>query len=208
VCSSDLKKNFLSKNPTTKRYRLGAETVRIGFSYLNNLNLVQVTRPYLQNLSQKINETACLLIREGAYGVYLDKIDTNHAVRVHADIGAKVPLYAGSASKALIAFLPDTEQEKILAAFASSPPIMPFSEEALKKEFATIREQGYAISKEEIDPGVIAIGSPIFGVENKVVGAISVPLPKERASAQHLGQIVSELRETCGKVSRQLGCEL
>lgn len=202
-------KKFVCKDPVTKKYQLGPETIRIGYCYLSNLNLVQVARPYLQQLSHKINETVCLLIREEVfYGTYIDKIDSNHALRVHAQIGAKVPLYTGSAAKAITAHLPFEEQEKILDEFVSSPPTGNFDKEKLRKELEEIRKSGYAISKEEVDPGVIAIGSPVFGFDNQVVGAVGVPLPKERATPQHLQQVAVNLKETCAKISRQLGYRL
>lgn len=199
------KYNFVSQDPASKKYRLGYETIRIGYSCLNNLDLVKVAKPYLQELSAKTNETVCLLIRQGVYGVYIDKIDSGHALRVHAETGARVPLYMGGAAKALAAFLPVEEQHELLDKFNPSFANSRFAKNELINEFAKIKEQGYAVSDEEIDPGVIAIGSPVFGFGKKVIASVSIPIPKGRAEHEHLEEIISSLKTATEKISKEMG---
>lgn len=197
--------NFVSQDQVTKKYRLGVETIRIGFSCLNNLRIVQVAKPYLEELSRKTNETVCLMIRQGSYGVYIDKIDSSQTVRVHAEIGQSTPLISGSASKALIAFLSLEEQNDLLNEFDNLLIDHSLSKDILLNEFALIRKQGYAVSDEEIDPGVIAFGCPVFGFGNKLLASVSIPIPKGRADNEYTAKIICDLKATTEQISQKLG---
>lgn len=202
------KYNFVCQDSLTKKYRLGLETVKIGFSCLNNFDIVKIAKPYLEELNIKTCETVCLMIKQGECGVYLDKNDSGHAVRVHAEIGASIPLYKGAAAKSIAAFLPHEEQQQLLDKYESSVVADGFDKNNLIREYREIKEQGYAVSDEEIDLGVLAVGCPIFSYKGDVIASIGIPMPKARASQDHLHEVIKDLKKTCAQISKELGYKL
>ena len=48
---------------------------------------------------------------------------------------------------------------------------------ALVKELEQVREQGYAVDREEITRGIICVGAPVFSTEGSIVAAISLTFP-------------------------------
>ncbi|WP_407675731.1 IclR family transcriptional regulator domain-containing protein [Peribacillus saganii] len=46
--------------------------------------------------------------------------------------------------------------------------------EELRKELSEVRKNGYSISMESLIPGIVAVGCPIFGCDNKIIATISI----------------------------------
>ncbi|NLL18540.1 MAG: IclR family transcriptional regulator, partial [Clostridia bacterium] len=189
------KKLFVYQEPDSKKYRLGIETLRVAQGFMENQNLSQVAKPYLIELNQAANETICLLIRQEAFGMYIDKIESDHTLIVRAEIGKKTPIFIGGAGKAIFAFLSPEEQDRLIKQYGYLLEDFQIPLDSLIKEYDDIRRQGYATSYEEMDLGVVAVGCPIYDYNKKVVASISIPLPKHRATNEHLNHLIQLLKE-------------
>ncbi len=58
-------RGFVTQNPNTKKYRLGIRLFTLGCAVQSTKRLVEITKPYLRQLSQSTHETANLAILEG-----------------------------------------------------------------------------------------------------------------------------------------------
>ncbi len=121
-------------------------------------------------------------------------------------LGEPFPLHAGASSKALLAFLPASEQEEYLAQDSLSPMTShTITDPArLRKELAAIRAAGFAMSFSERDASAGSVAAPVFGHEGIPVGVISVSGPVERfqAEAESASQV---LLAAARHLSRRLG---
>lgn len=199
------KKLFVYQEPQTKKYRLGIEVLRLAKGFSLGQDLIKIAKPHLMALNRITKETVCLLIRQEGYGMYIDKIESDHTLIVRAEIGQKTPIFIGGASKAIFAFLPDEEQTRLLNEYGHLLEDYNIDKNNLLREYQVIREQGYATSFEEMDPGVVAVGCPIFDYSEKVVASVSIPLPRHRVTEESLQNLITQVLECSKQISRDLG---
>ena len=80
--------------------------------------------------------------------------------------------------------------------------------QALKAELKTIRENGYAVDKEELIQGINCLAAPIRNNENKVVAAISISAPKVRVNKMVFEANKQLLLEAAQLISRKMGAKV
>jgi IclR family acetate operon transcriptional repressor len=96
---------------------------------------------------------------------------------VVTDIGSRLPAYCTSLGKAMLAYLPDDEVDRLYeapGALAMRTRNTITSVARLKSELAAIRRRGYAVDQEETTEGIVCIGSPILGADGRPEAAISL----------------------------------
>jgi IclR family transcriptional regulator, acetate operon repressor len=92
--------------------------------------------------------------------------------------------------------------DKGLTAFTPNTIV---SLDKLKEELRLTRRNGFAVDREEFQPGVICIGAAIRDHAGAVVGSISVSSPLFRATAEYLDQIKVHLIAATDELSMELG---
>src|SRR5690606_24072124 len=118
-----------------------------------------------------------LFMRVGDRALCVDKRDSTQSVRLVAVLGRSFPLHAGAVPKAMLAHLPEAEQEAMIAALPDLPRFTDktVSDRAhLESLLADIRAKGYAVSDEDFDSAARGVGAVVFGEEGEVIGGISV----------------------------------
>lgn len=96
---------FIDIEPASRRYMLGPASLAVGLAFLRNVDVRDLARPVLRELSDETGETATLSIRSGWQRVYIDQVTPSREVKMTVDLGRPFPLHAGSSSKALLAHL-------------------------------------------------------------------------------------------------------
>jgi DNA-binding IclR family transcriptional regulator len=196
--------NFVFQNKHTKKYSLGIETMRIGQACAKNFNLLKISKVILRNLSEATNESVFLMVANGNFGVYADSFSSKRSLRIHAEVGQRTPLLCGAAPKALLANLPQKRIDEILE--DGSDKLKPeCTLESYLAELQSIRKLGYSISQAELDEGVLAIGAPIFGMNDEVIASVSIPMPSHLVDDEHLARVTDQLLQACQEISRLMG---
>jgi DNA-binding IclR family transcriptional regulator len=171
-------------------------------------SLVDLAAPFMDQLAIETSESVNLFVLVGELAVCVDRRDSSHQVRVASVLGQSVPLHAGAVPKAILANLPDTQQERILSRLASYPRYTEHTKmdaSALRQELAQIRDRGYSVSDGDYDAAARGVGAAIFDAEGKVVGGISVGGPSFRIDDATLHQFGELIVRMARAISRQLG---
>jgi IclR family transcriptional regulator, acetate operon repressor len=199
-------RGFLEIEESTHRYRLGPEILVLGLGYLDRIEVRSLARETLTALVSATNETATLSVRVGWTRAYIDQVTPNRDVKMVVQLGEPFPLHAGASSKALLAFLSETEQEEYLTghALAAMTPNTITDPDRLRKELAAIRAAGFAVSFSERDASAGSVAAPVLGHEGIPVGVISVSGPVERFRAE-ADSASRELLAAVRDLSRRLG---
>lgn len=206
ILSSFRTKGFVDVDEETRRYRLGPTALRLGLTYLDQIDVRELARPEMAALSAATEETATLSIRTGWQRVYLDQITPQRDVKMVVQLGLAVPLHAGASSKAFLAFLPAAERESYL----KDQPLDAISEltitdqKKLVKELETVSTQGYAISLGERMNGAGSVAAPVFGHDGVPAAVISVCGPLERFEGE-IKEIAPLLLAATARLSARLG---
>lgn len=192
-------------------YKLGSLIRELAEGDSRRRRLIEVARPYMVRLRDKCDETIALHVFEGRERVVIDQVESTQQLRrTITNLGAPMPLHAGAASKLFLASLSDRDvarhlEEHPLTVFTADTPA---DRQALLGEVRGIRRKGYAVSFQEITPGVASIAMPITVGSGQVTTAVSISGPMFRLTPAALRQVRPLLAETADDISRALGREL
>jgi len=76
---------------------------------------------------------------------------------------------------------------------------------ALRAELAAVRARGYAVTDEELEPGLIALAAPVFRYDGTVVAAVSVSAPTSRMAREAMANAARACVEEAAGLSSTLG---
>ena len=179
---------FLERDETTKKYSLGFALVRCGQAVLNNLPINRSAKPFLKELADFSGETANLAVLYGTKMVIVDVIDSPIQLRVSPPIGTTDPITAKSNGKAVLAFLPEGEANKIIQTegFLARTKHSIVKMKLYQNELAAVRKQGYATDFEEFQKGISAVSAPVFNSQGRVVATLSIVGPAFRMTKEKI----------------------
>ncbi len=189
------------------RYSLTMKLFSLGASMVDSLDQRQQVAPLLRQLALETNITAHLAVLAADEAVYIDKAEAPGAIRLTTYVGCRVPLHSTAMGKALLAWLPESEVDRIIRSrgLTAFTPHTISSPAALKAELMQVRSNGYAVSIEENEPGVCGIAGPVFDHTGHVAAAVNVGgtiLHIKEKDLTFLGECVAR---TAAEMSRRLG---
>jgi IclR family KDG regulon transcriptional repressor len=199
-------RGYVERDPATDRYRLGVGALTLTSAFLNNLDLRQIARPFLQDLCDRTQELVHLTRMDRDEVVTIDRIEGNQPVSLQTDIGARRPAYCTASGKVFLAYLPAAETDRILARGMDRKTATTITTPAeMHAHLAEARRRGYAVDDEERIDGVRCVASPIFDLDGNLTGTLSIAAPTVRTSRERLDQLGEAVREAAAGLSRQLG---
>lgn len=197
---------FVERETDTGRYRLGLGLIRLAAPLLSSMRLIDIARPYLQELAKRSGETLSLNIWDGDGAVTVEQIPGANAVRHFAPLGMHNPAHCTASGKALLAHAPEADIERLLGSglkgYTSTTPV---SRDAVLSELREIRNRGYAVNEGELVADVGAVASPVRDVEGKVVAAVTATVPLYRFDAHQRAELTRLILETTHRISERLG---
>jgi DNA-binding IclR family transcriptional regulator len=200
---------YIEQNPVNEKYRLTSKLFEIGSRVVTRINEVLEAHTVMEQLAQKTNETVHLAILNNGNVVYLDKIDSKHALRIFSRVGNQAPCYCTGLGKVLLAWLSDKEIGKIV----KEKKMIKFTEttitslSALHADLQKIRGRGYAIDNQEHEQGIQCVAAPIRNRTGKVIAAISITWPIIRDNADAMENYKKLIIDAGQMISRRLGFE-
>jgi DNA-binding IclR family transcriptional regulator len=154
---------FVMRDPETLAYRLGWRIFGIA-AHAGDAPLVRAARPVLLRLVAELGESAHLSVRLGNQVLTLATESPTAAIHAPGLVGGLTPIATTSAGRALAL---DLGPEELTAIGASE------AADAL----AAARLRGYALVREEFEPGLVSVAAPIRDAADRIVGALNVSAP-------------------------------
>lgn len=193
----------VEQEPGSPTYRPGPLLGQLGLSTLRQRDLVRLIHPYLERLSDEVDETVHFMVLHGRESVFLDSVECRRqTLRVTARIGVSYPAHATSGGKALLARMSDDAVRSLFAdrdlEGLTSRTIS--TVDGLIRELEEVRINGYATNWGESEIGVaaVAIVQPTSGGD--VAGALAISAPEQRLPPSRLSFLVRTLRAVSGEV--------
>lgn len=175
------------------RYGLTVKAFTVGSAAPEAATLREVARPIVAWLAAETGDTAYLLVPHDGQATCLERVEGPHPVRVHAvSVGGSIPLTGGGAPMAMLAHRPD-----LLDQVAPSGRLRTH----LKKRIREILDQGYAITNDDVIPGVSALGAVIFDASGQAVAGVSVTGTNDRFTGQGLVRRAQAVTRAAGEIS-------
>ncbi|HEY9053212.1 MAG TPA: IclR family transcriptional regulator [Rectinemataceae bacterium] len=199
-------RGYIEQNAETGRYRLGIKALDLYAAKLASFDLASVGHPVLVHLAAELGETVHLAIYDRGEVVYIDKVESDNALRIASYIGKRNPSYCTGVGKCLLAYQPAEEIDRVLKSKLEPRTPRTMSDPGLlRAELDKVRRQGKARDDEEFVLGLVCCAAPIRDREGLVRAAISVSVPTIRASAERLANFEAAVSEAADTISRSLG---
>ena len=161
-------------------YAVSLKLWRIGVSALDSGAIRDEVLPLLRALVERTGETAHYAAYEDGSSVYIEKVDGLHPIRSYTAVGGRSPAYATATGKALLAWRDESEIAEIGRVAQRFTDATIAGAEAVLREAAKTRRQGYAINRGEWRASVWGIAAPVFNRRAKVIAAVGISGPRER----------------------------
>jgi len=196
---------FVRRKGSEATYWLSYQAVRLAARAEQQIDLVRLGQPVLEEIGKRCDETVQIRVRQELESLCLSKWETSRIVRYHATVGGTSPLYAG-ASKVLLAHAPDAVQRAVLASQRHSfTTETPTEATALLRELDRIRDSGHCFSRGEVSPEAFSVGVPVVDAGGQVVAALLIAAPLVRAAGERASELLALAREGSQKLSQALG---
>lgn len=162
----------------------------------SNDNLRLRAAPILEHLRRETGETAYLTVQDGDHFVVVSAAESHHLLRMVPAVGLIIPMHGSATARAVLPFLGEDEQARLLGA-APAP--------ALREEFAETRARGYTVNDQELVSGAVAMASAVLGPGGRPLGSLVLTAPAERLPPERREHIGAMLRDGARQLAQDIG---
>lgn len=181
-------------------YVLGWELARLGRQADPYAGLVAHAQPLLQELADEFNESVTLSIPNAQDGLDLvAEAAGSHVVGIVSRnmVGERYPMHASSTGKVLLAEQPLEKLRRTLPQeLEAFTPYTITDRDALFKELEQVREQGFAIIDNELEPELLSLSRPIRDSARTMVAILTLNGPRTRFGRDRIPEALQEMQAT------------
>jgi IclR family KDG regulon transcriptional repressor len=198
-------KGFAVSDETNKTWRLGTRWNAFGQAAVEQDALATTAMPFLTALGIAAGENAYLRVRDGMSSETIALYQTDPALRVYTDVGARGPLHAGT-SRMLLAHAPEAVQTQLLTQrLPRFTPATRTDPTWIAADLQRIRARGYLVTADEVVPGAVSVGAPVRDASGQVVAVMFISAPTMRMRPPRPRALVSVVQDAAAKLSHALG---
>lgn len=190
-----------------KQFWLSPKILELGYAYLASQPIVDTVQPFIERVSNETGESCSVSVLDGQDVVYIARYLTHHIMSVTLNVGTRLPAFATSMGRTLLAQKDDDDVVETL----SNCQLKKFTEhtivdrDQLKEELSITRNRGYAIVNQELELGLRSVAVPIFNKRGQAIAAINVGTQSSRISEQELiDRILPSLQKAAKEIQEVL----
>jgi IclR family transcriptional regulator, KDG regulon repressor len=198
---------YIRQIKDSKRYRIGRPLFALAASALDEIEMVSLATPVLEDLSRETGETGHFAVRMGDSVVVIARTAAPGAFQLTERVGVVRPAHCTALGKVILAGLRDDQLDRFLARVELTPvtPRSITEPAALRKDIHDVRKSGVAFDDGEFNPEVRCLGVPVKDFTGNVVGAIGISGPIWRLSIQALQSRVATVQAAANRLSVEFG---
>ena len=198
---------FLRYQETDRTYHLGLGLLSLAYQVLEDLDIRDIARDELVRLRDVTGEAVALAVQDDLRAVYIDLVESGLAVGPIDRIGSTSELHSSAVGKAILAFLPPSEQNDCIRRLPMSPmtEYTITSRRTLRAHLKEVARQGYALNQQEQSLGIHGIAAPIRNHLGLVVASVCSTIPSYRYDSSRLATHAQAVMEAASRISRRMG---
>ena len=185
-------------------FELTPRVLDLGMSYVLSRGLWEIARPHMEQFVARTHESSSVAQLDGSDIVYVARVAVPKIVTLAVTIGTRFPAMQTSLGKVLLAALPPGEAERILAEPTRSGITARWQTGADERAAALreVRARGWALTDEQLAPGIRSVAAPLRDGEGQVIAALNVTVHAAETPIEVLtGEYLPLLLQTAGAIS-------
>lgn len=188
-----------------KFFELTPKVLNLGYNYLSSLDIKDIAKPFLINLSKVVNETCSVAAMDGAEVVILVRQQVSRIMTFSIGIGSRLPTHVTAVGRVILA-MNEHLQTQLLDAFDYKNYTINTitNKDNLKLELQRIKEQGWAFIDQELEAGVRALAVPIYSKGNQVKYAIHISTTHRVSKEEMINTFLPHLLQAAQEISDAL----
>lgn len=187
------------------RYRLDYRLLELSEKAKRQLSYLQVAKPHLEKVSGQTRETVHLGELAEGHISYLEKIPGGRGLQMTSHVGLRTPAQVTALGKVLIAHRHREEWESHLFDLPPRTEHTITDRNELLRELEAVRRQGYALDREENEPGTRCVAAPLWDSTGRIIAAISISGASIYIDEVRQMELVPVALECARTISRKLG---
>jgi DNA-binding IclR family transcriptional regulator len=197
---------FLLRIPGDDRVLLGPELLRLARNTDEQLLLREVARPIIGDLVTTLRETVTLSVVAPDGGLDLvSQVDAPAQLRPRSWVGQRFPLHASASGKVLLASYDEDRLDRfLLEPLPRFTPATITTVDALRAELGRVRDERYALARDEEEEGLSGIATGIYGQGDELLGVLTLGGPTQRLDRQRGRHAVDHLLRAAGQIGAAL----
>jgi DNA-binding IclR family transcriptional regulator len=201
------KSGLIKRGKEGKGYSLGPGLITLSRKVLDDIIPSQLAEPVLEALTEESGSTSVFGLISGETVYIAAKRETEGDIRIVMRVGLTMPLTYGAHGKAIVAFLPEGERERILKREELYFHVEPgnLDRDLLAEELDRCRREGFACALTKSAPGITVVTAPVLGFTGVPVGFVEIFFPAPEKEARRYGPVVVRAGKA---LSRQLGANV
>lgn len=198
---------YIRQDKETKRYRVGRPLFALAASSLDEIEMVSVAMPILEELSEQTGESSHFAVRMGDSIVVIARTSGPGAFQLTDRVGVVRPAHCTALGKVILASLRPDQLDRFLQR-TELKPVTPKSitnAKQLVQEIEEIRDREIAFDDGEFNAEVRCVAVPVRDFTGHVIGAMGISGPIWRSSMQSLQAKARIVQAAAGRMSAELG---
>ncbi|NQZ56807.1 MAG: IclR family transcriptional regulator [Lentisphaeraceae bacterium] len=206
ICSSLVDRGYLQKNNTSQKFTLTRKLLAVAYGALSEDNLLELALPIMRRIRPEVQETLLLGTLLDDEGLVLAELAGTHHFNFRVERGARFYLHCTAPGKAILAFLPEDEQQRYLDSidFIAFNERTHKSKASLKKELDEIKLRGVSYDYAEQLDGCHCISTPVFDQQGYPIAALWTTGPSSRLTADSFEDMGEVLKSATLEISQHL----
>lgn len=203
------RKRFVERDPVSGTYRAGIHLLQLAYLAMETNDLRRIAEPFMRSLWELHRETTDLAVFDGNHIVFISVLESPQRLKLAAAVGQRLPAFCTSSGKAILAYMPEESVRHILEhdlqQYTEFTRVTP---EQILEDLRVCREQGFAVSVQEYEDGINAVGAPVIGRKGTPIASVSVAGPANRLTREKMLEIGPSVRATADEISHEIGTAL
>jgi IclR family pca regulon transcriptional regulator len=188
-----------------RRFFLRPRVLDLGFAYLSSVLVFDVVKAHMQAMVHQIQESSSASVLDGTDVIYTVRVPTKRIMSVQIDVGTRLPAYASSMGRVLLANLGPEQLDNYFrhATMSQLTPSTVTGEKKLRAVIDQTREQGWCLLDQELEVGVRSVAVPLHDSTGDVFAAMNISTNATRVPVQRLlDELLPLLRKTADAIDQ------
>ena len=191
-----------------KRYRIGRPLFALAANALDEIEMVSLATPVLEDLSRETGESGHFAVPMGDSVVVIARTAGAGAFQLTERVGVVRPAHCTALGKVILAAFKPEQLDGFFrrVELAQVTPNSITDAAVLRKNIDDVRQSGIAFDDGEFNPEVRCIAVPVKDFTGKIMGAVGISGPIWRLNIQALQGRAQAVQAAARRLSAEFGC--